>query len=178
MLHESHARIAKTCSQAGLLRTSPNLEPTLSVREGFCGEVSRIDQTHGTRDCPTQAMLEPMPYKLKPWQWTLVGVAFCIYCVLATFGIYGGFYLGFPPYTPAFLNHTRQNITQTITLERKTLLRLVGNVREGRVEVKLNGKSIAVLLGQVNQTVLLEAGKYELLLENQQSTGDISYKLE
>jgi hypothetical protein len=57
-------------------------------------------------------------------------------------------------------------------------LRLTGNVREGRVEVKLNGKSIAVLLGQVNQTVLLEAGKYELLLENQQSTGDISYRLE
>ena len=75
-------------------------------------------------------MLEPMSYKLKPWQWTLVGVAFSIYCVLATFGIYGGFYLGFPPYTPAFLNHTRQNITQTITLERKTLLRLTGNVRE------------------------------------------------
>jgi hypothetical protein len=132
----------------------------------------------GTRDCPTRAMLEPMPYKLKPWQWALVGVVFCIYCVLATFGIYGGFYLGFPPYTPAFLNHTRQNITQTITLERQSLLRLVGNVREGRVEVKLNGKSIAVLLGQVNQTVLLEAGKYELLLENQQSTGDISYRLE
>ncbi len=123
-------------------------------------------------------MLEPMPYKLKPWQWALVGVVFSIYCVLATFGIYGGFYLGVPPYTPAFLNHTRQNITQTITLERQTLLRLVGNVREGRVEVKLNGKSIAVLLGQVNQTVLLEAGKYELLLENQQSTGDISYRLE
>jgi hypothetical protein len=120
----------------------------------------------------------PMPYKLKPWQWALVGVAFSIYCVLATFGIYGGFYLGFPPYTPAFLNHTRQDITQTITLERQTLLRLVGNVREGRVEVKLNGKSIAVLLGQINQTVLLEAGKYELLLENQQSTGDISYRLE
>jgi hypothetical protein len=132
----------------------------------------------GTRDCPTQAMLEPMPYKLKPWQWALVGVAFSIYCVLATFGIYGGFYLGFPPYTPAFLNHTRQNISQTFTLERKTLLRLVGNVREGRVEVKLNGKSIAVLLGQVNQTVLLEAGKYELLLENQQSTGEINFKLE
>ena len=125
-----------------------------------------------------QAMLGPMPYKLKPWQWALVGVAFCIYCVLATFGIYGGFYLGFPPHTPAFLNHTRQNISQTLTLERQTLLRLVGNVREGRVEVKLNGKSIAVLLGQVNQTMLLEAGKYELLLENQQSTGDISYRLE
>ena len=25
-------------------------------------------------------MLEPMPYKLKPWQWALVGVVFCIYC--------------------------------------------------------------------------------------------------
>ena len=123
-------------------------------------------------------MLKPMPYKLKPWQWTLVGVAFCIYCVLATFGIYGGFYLGFPPHTPAFLNHTRQNISQTITLERQSLLRLVGNVREGRVEVKLNGKSIAVLLGQVNQTVLLEAGKYELVFVNQESTGEIGYRLE
>jgi hypothetical protein len=123
-------------------------------------------------------MLKPMPYKLKPWQWALVGVAFSIYCVLATFGIYGGFYLGFPPYTPAFLNHTRQNIALTINLERQSLLRLVGNVREGRVEVKLNGKSIAVLLGQVNQTMLLDPGKYELLLENQQSTGDISYRLE
>jgi hypothetical protein len=123
-------------------------------------------------------MLEPMPYKLKPWQWALVALAFGVYAVMATFGIYGGFYLGIPPYTPAFLNHTRLNLTRTITLERKTLLRLIGNVREGRVEVKLNGRSVAVLLGQINQTLLLEAGTHELLLENQESTGEIGYRLE
>ena len=167
--HSTNSRCQFTC---------PSLSRRYQSERVFAVRFPASNQTPGTRDFPPRAMLEPMPYKLKPWQWALVGLAFSIYCVLATFGIYGGFYLGFPPYTPAFLNHTRQNITQTIALERATLLRLTGNVREGRVEVKLNGKSVAVLLGQVNQTVLLKAGRYDLVFENQQSTGDIGYRLE
>ncbi len=119
-----------------------------------------------------------LPYKLKRWQWALVAVALCCYFVFATFNVYGGFYLGFPPYTPLFMNDTRMGFERHITLTRKSRLHFYGELREGRTTVKLNGVEKAVLLGRIDKGITLAAGNWDLKLENNSSTGQLGFEIQ
>jgi hypothetical protein len=119
-----------------------------------------------------------LPYKLKRWQWALVAVALCCYFVFATFNVYGGFYLGFPPYTPLFMNDTRMTFERQFNLIRKSRLHFYGELREGRTTVKLNGVEKAVLLGRIDKGIVLEPGKWTLRLENNSSTGQLGFEIQ
>jgi hypothetical protein len=119
-----------------------------------------------------------LPYKLKRWQWLLVGLALCCYFTFATFNVYGGFYLGFPPYTPLFMNDTRMVFERQINLTRKSRLHFYGELREGRTTVKLNGVEKAVLLGRIDRGIILEPGNWTLRLENNSSTGQLGFEIQ
>jgi hypothetical protein len=119
-----------------------------------------------------------LPYKLKRWQWALVAAALCCYFVFATFNVYGGFYLGFPPYTPLFMNDTRMTFERQFNLTRKSRLHFYGELREGRTTVKLNGIEKAVLLGRIDKGIVLEAGDWVLRLENNSSTGQLGFEIQ
>ncbi len=117
-------------------------------------------------------------YRFKRWQWALIAVFLPIYFTLATFQVFGGFYLGFPPVTPAFLNNTRFPLERTLTVIRVSSLHLFGNLREGRITVKLGGATIADFVGNFDKRVILQPGTHLMTLTMQEATGDFNYALE
>ena len=117
-------------------------------------------------------------YRLKRWQWILIAVTLPIYFALATFQVFGGFYLGFPPVTPAWLNNTRFPLNRTLTVTRATSLHLFGSLREGRITVKLEGVTVAEFVGSYDKRITLQPGTHELRLEMAEATGDFNYALE
>ena len=119
-----------------------------------------------------------MPYKLKRWQWALVAVLFPIYVTFAIFMIWGQFYLGVPPYTPAFLNNTKMPIERSFHLERRTSLRLFGEIREGRLIVWVDDVQVAVIVGMFNKRIVLEPGERHVRFENRETIGNLNYSLE
>ena len=119
-----------------------------------------------------------MPYRLKRWQWAVVAVVFPCYVVWAIFQVFGGIYLGVPPWTPAWLNNTKIPIERRFTLERRTLLRITGEIREGQVRIQIDGQPELTVLGQVNRLVTLEPGEHRLVFGNVDSYGWIQYRLE
>ena len=119
-----------------------------------------------------------MLYRLKPWQWGLVAIFLPIYFTLATFQVFGGFYLGFPPLTPAFLNSSRFPLERTLTVTRVSSLRLFGNLREGRITVKVGGMTVADFVGNFDKRVILQVGTHVMSLTMKEATGDFNYALE
>lgn len=110
--------------------------------------------------------------------WALAVVAIVIYTVLVTFLVYGGFYLGSPPVTPAFLNGTRASIVRTLDLDRRSRLRVWGDVSTGRVAVRIDGRVVAQATGRFDRSVVLEPGRHELRIENDETTGRVNYRVE
>ena len=119
-----------------------------------------------------------MPYRFKRWQWVLIGIFLPIYFTLATFQVFGGFYIGYPPLTPAWLNSSRFPLERTLTVSRVSSLRLFGNLREGRITVKLGGVTIADFVGNFDKRVILQPGTHVMKLTMQEATGDFNYALE
>lgn len=117
-------------------------------------------------------------YRFKRWQWVLIGIFLPIYFTLATFQVFGGFYLGFPPLTPAFLNSSRFPLERTLTVTRISSLRLFGSLREGRITVKLAGVKIADFVGNFDKRVILQPGTQIMTLTMVEATGDFNYALE
>lgn len=110
--------------------------------------------------------------------WVLGGVVWLGYFVVATFGVYGGFYLGSPPLTPAFLNATSAPIVRTLVLDRRSTLRLWGELSSGRVVVRVDGEVRAQFTGRFERSIVLEAGRHDLRIENRDTSGRINYRLE
>lgn len=119
-----------------------------------------------------------MPYKLKGWQWALIIGLFPVYATLAIFAIWGNFFIGFPPWTPAFLNNTKLPLERTWNLERKTSLRVFGEIEQGRLEVFLDGVRVAEIVGKFNHRYVLTPGQHKLRLENRSTIGNLNYSLE
>ena len=117
-------------------------------------------------------------YRFKRWQWVLIGIALPIYFTLATFQVFGGFYLGYPPLTPAFLNSSRFPLERTLMVSKVSSLRLFGSLREGRITVKLAGVKIGDFVGNFDKRVILQPGTHELKLTMQEATGDFNYAIE
>jgi hypothetical protein len=117
-------------------------------------------------------------YKLKRWQWMLVGGLMLIYFLLATFQVYGGFYIGYPPYTPAFLNATRRPLERRFELSKASSLRVYGGLREGRVTMKLDGVQVRQFVGNFDARFTLLPGTRTLKLEMTEATGNLNYSLE
>jgi hypothetical protein len=117
-------------------------------------------------------------YRFKPWQWVLIGISLPIYFTLATFQVFGGFYLGFPPLTPAFLNSSRFPLERTLTVTRVSSLRLFGSLREGRITVTVDGSVVGDFVGNFDKRVILRAGTHSMKLIMQEATGDFNYALE
>ena len=86
--------------------------------------------------------------------------------------------MGFPPYTPLFMNDTRMSFERQFRLSRKSRLHFYGELREGRTTVKLNGVEKAVLLGRIDKGMILEAGDWVLRLENNSSTGQLGFEIQ
>ncbi len=118
-----------------------------------------------------------MPWKLKGWQWALV-ILFPVYATLAIFAIWGNFFIGFPPWTPAFLNNTKLSLNRTFELNRKTSLRVFGEIEQGRLEVFLDGVRVAEIVGKFNHRFVLKPGEHKLRLENRATIGNLNYSLE
>jgi hypothetical protein len=119
-----------------------------------------------------------MLYRLKPWQWALVAVLFPCYVVWAVFQIFGGYFLGVPPWTPALLNNTKIPIVRSLMLERRSLLRITGEIREGRAEIRLDDQPGLTVVGQINRVFTLEPGTHTLRIENRESTGWVAYQVQ
>lgn len=117
-------------------------------------------------------------YKLKPWQWVVVGCGFLIYFVLTTLQVYGNFYLGYPPYTPAWLNYTKRPLERTLVLNKKSSLRIWGDLRQGRIEFKLNGELLRSWVEDFDFRQTLPAGTHTMRLEMEEATGSLQYSLE
>jgi hypothetical protein len=119
-----------------------------------------------------------MPYRLARWQWLVLLATFPIYCTLILFGVYGTFYLGYPPYTAAWLNHTKRPIVRELRLERPARLRLWGEISEGQLVARLDGKVLRVFVGLFDKGFVLKPGNYRLTLENLESSGYAQYSLQ
>jgi hypothetical protein len=117
-------------------------------------------------------------YRLKRWQWILIAVTLPIYFTLATFQVFGGFFLGYPPITPAWLNNTRFPLERTLMVTRATSLHLFGSLREGRITVKLEGVTVAEFVGNYDKRITLQPGTHQMRLEMAEATGDFNYALE
>jgi hypothetical protein len=115
---------------------------------------------------------------LKRWQWVVVIAAMLVYFLLATFQVYGGFYIGYPPYTPAFLNATRRPLERTFDLKKASSLRVYGHVREGRITMKLDGVQVRQFLGDFDARFTIQPGTRVLRLEMTEATGNLNYSLE
>jgi hypothetical protein len=118
-----------------------------------------------------------MPWKLKGWQWALI-ILFPVYATLAIFAIWGNFFIGFPPWTPAFLNNTKLPLNRTFELTRKTSLRVFGEIEQGRLEVFVDGVQVAEIIGKFNHRYILKPGEHTLRLENRATIGNLNYSLE
>ncbi len=118
-----------------------------------------------------------MLWKLKGWQWALV-ILFPVYATLAIFAIWGNFFIGFPPWTPAFLNNTKLPLNRTFELTHKTSLRVFGEIEQGRLEVFLDGVRVAEIVGKFNHRFILKPGEHKLRLENRATIGNLNYSLE
>lgn len=119
-----------------------------------------------------------MPFRLKRWQWVVAGLLFTGYAVLATFGVYGGFYIGYPPYTPAWLNATNETIERHFHLARPTRLHLWGELSAGRIVVSIDGREAATFAGRFDRGFTLASGERAVRLENEGSSGRVSFRLE
>ncbi len=117
-------------------------------------------------------------YKFKRWQWGLIIVGLLTYFTIITFQVYGNFYLGYPPYTPAFLSHTRRPLERTLTLTRASSLRIWGGLKEGRISVRINDVLKREFVDDYDVRLTLAAGTYALKIEMNEATGSLNYSLE
>jgi hypothetical protein len=117
-------------------------------------------------------------YRLKRWQWALVVVLLPLYWIISGFLVFGNVYLGYPPYTPAWLNGTKRPLERTLTVQKKSSLRLFGTLREGRITLKLNGETVGAFIGNFDQRITLEPGTHTFRLEMIEATGTFDYTVE
>jgi hypothetical protein len=117
-------------------------------------------------------------YKFKRWQWALIICGLLTYFTIITFQVYGNFYLGYPPYTPAFLSHTKRPIERTIVLPRASSLRIWGTLKEGRITLKINNIIIREWVDDYNTRLTLPAGTHNIRIEFQEATGRLEYTIE
>jgi hypothetical protein len=117
-------------------------------------------------------------YRFKRWQWGLVGAGLLVYFTLTTLQVYGNFYLGYPPYTPAWLNYTKRPLERTLTTNKKSSLRIWGDLRQGRISLKLDGVLVREWVEDFDFRITLNAGTHQMRLEMQEATGSLQYSLE
>ncbi len=117
-------------------------------------------------------------YKLKRWQWGLVIAGLLIYFIFITFQVYGNFYLGYPPYTPAFLSHSKRPLERTFVLEKPSSLRVWGTLKEGRITLKINDQIKREWVDDFDYRLTLAAGTQNLRIEFAEATGQLEYSLE
>ena len=117
-------------------------------------------------------------YKFKNWQWGLIIGGLMLYFVFITFQVYGNFYLGYPPYTPAFLSHTKRPLERTFTLTKPSSLRVWGTLKEGRISLKINKVTKREWVDDFDLRLTLAAGTQNLRIEMQEATGTLNYSLE
>jgi hypothetical protein len=120
----------------------------------------------------------PTVYKLKRWQWALVGVGLAVYFVVITLQVYGNFYLGYPPYTPAWLNYTKRPLERTLVLDKKFSLRIWGGLRQGRISLKIDGVLVREWVEDFDYRQTLPAGTHTMQLLMDEATGSLQYSLE
>jgi hypothetical protein len=117
-------------------------------------------------------------YKFKRWQWILIGAAFLLYCTFIIFQVFGSFYIGYPPYTQAWLNHTRRPIERSFGLTRASSLHIFGALSEGRIKFILDGKTVTEFVGDYDKRLTLPPGPHRFRLEMDEATGSFDYRLE
>lgn len=117
-------------------------------------------------------------YKLKRWQWITVACVLPLYFIFITFQVYGNFYLGYPPYTPAFLSHTKRPLERTLVVDKPSSLHIWGSLHEGRITLKLNGVIKREWVDDYDLRLTLPVGTTTLRLEMQEATGTLQYTLE
>jgi hypothetical protein len=116
--------------------------------------------------------------RLKRWQWALIVVLLPLYWIVSGFQVFGNVYLGYPPFTPAWLNATKRPLERTVTLARRSSLRVFGTLREGRITLKLNGETITAFVGNFDKRLTLPPGTHSFKLEMLEATGTVNYTLE
>jgi hypothetical protein len=117
-------------------------------------------------------------YRFKRWQWGVVIAGMLIYFTVITLQVYGNFYLGYPPYTPAWLNYTKRPLERTLILSKKSSLRIWGNLRQGRISLKINGKLTREWVQNFDYRQTLLEGTHTLQLLMEEATGSLQYSLE
>jgi hypothetical protein len=117
-------------------------------------------------------------YKFKRWQWVLIISGLLIYFTIITFQVYGNFYLGYPPYTPAFLSHTKRPIERTFQLTRPSSLRIWGTLKQGRITLKINKVIKREWVDDFDLRLTLPTGTHTMQIEMQEATGQLEYSLE
>ncbi|MEY4529733.1 MAG: hypothetical protein RLZZ156_454 [Deinococcota bacterium] len=117
-------------------------------------------------------------YKFKRWQWALIISGLLMYFTIITFQVYGNFYLGYPPYTPAFLSHSKRPIERIFELQRPSSLRVWGTLKEGRITLKINGTIKREWVDDFNLRLTLPAGTQKMRIEFEEATGQLEYSLE
>jgi hypothetical protein len=117
-------------------------------------------------------------YKLKRWQWGLVIAAMLLYFTVITLQVYGNFFLGYPPYTPAWLNYTKRPLERTFVLSKKSSLRIWGNLRQGRISLKINGTLTREWVQNFDYRQTLPVGTHTMQLLMEEATGSLQYSIE
>lgn len=112
------------------------------------------------------------------WLIVLALTALGVYLFWVTWGVYGGFYVGYPPYTPALLNSTRATISRMLKAPRRVRLLISGNVTQGQVVLVLDGKVKSRLTGLVQHEEVIAEGFHVMELQNRDSSGYVNYALQ
>jgi hypothetical protein len=114
----------------------------------------------------------------RKWLWIGVGLlALTVYTIYGVWGVYGGFYIGYPPFTPAWMNNSNRPIVRHLDLPRRSLLRVSGSINDGRIALRVDGKVVATFLGRFDRSLALDAGKHELRLEPSGASGSVNYQI-
>jgi hypothetical protein len=117
-------------------------------------------------------------YKFKRWQWGLIICGLLTYFTIITFQVYGNFYLGYPPYTPAFLSHSKRPLERSLNLTKASSLHVWGELKEGRITLKINGTIKREWVDDFDVRLTLPAGTQKLRIEFQEATGRLEYNFE
>ncbi|HWG84663.1 MAG TPA: hypothetical protein VNT60_04195 [Deinococcales bacterium] len=108
----------------------------------------------------------------------LLGVlALGAYFVWGMFSVYGGYYIGYPPYTPAWMNGTTRPIVRDFDLDRGRILRVWGEAGQGRVIIRVDGREHRTVIGRFDTRLPLRAGRHQLRIEPQEASGSVNYSL-
>jgi hypothetical protein len=117
-------------------------------------------------------------YRFKRWQWVLIAILLPLYWLVSGFMVFGNVYIGYPPYTPAWLNATKRPLERTVTVQKRSSLRVFGTLREGRITLKLNDETVTAFVGNFDKRITLNPGTHTFKLEMIEASGSVNYTLE